>query len=421
MSSRKTANKTTAAPNRWYSYANLFDTLLNDNHTLETNITFPVMWQNDKILGGFTSAYDTIEMVSVATVLDPSTPDFNNPLYYTGEMKIGATNSYTVNQVEIFGVYDFNPANTAVVDTLRLSFVKGFGGAPGSDDIFSGGSLTGGHYGAVSFLSTRYDTALNYAKTRLTPQGTASDIVVDVILNNSGTSPAWGDTTAGGVWTKIVTLPTPISVPANGMVGMSYSFKSGSTATITPYDTLFYQTGAMKYNMFRALTIFAADGAGDPQWAPYSAADSNCGYFKTLPHTDGNWGFQYIPLWAWSSTSASGAATSQYPVVNWNINCTSCGDVTPSSNVGSVATIEKSYAYPNPANNSVTVPFTLSSKSNVSVTLSNMIGQVVETQNIENALSGKAVFNTTTLPNGLYTYSVIANGQRTTGRVAITH
>jgi hypothetical protein len=80
-------------------------------------------------------------------------------------------------------------------------------------------------------------------------------------------------------------------------------------------------------------------------------------------------------------------------------------------------------AYPNPANATVTVPFTLKNDAAVTITLSNMIGQVVSTQTIAavGGVANKASFSTQRLPAGVYAYTVSANGQQTTGRIAITH
>jgi len=79
--------------------------------------------------------------------------------------------------------------------------------------------------------------------------------------------------------------------------------------------------------------------------------------------------------------------------------------------------------FPNPSNYSFTIPFTLVQDNNVTVTLMDMMGQVINTQNF-NAIGGKtstAVFNTSNLAEGIYLYSVQANGVNTTGRVVVAH
>jgi hypothetical protein len=80
-------------------------------------------------------------------------------------------------------------------------------------------------------------------------------------------------------------------------------------------------------------------------------------------------------------------------------------------------------AYPNPANTSVTIPFTTVQNGDVKITLTNMVGQVVGMQTI-NATAGtaaQATFQTGGLANGVYLYNVEANGGHGNGRITIAH
>jgi len=79
--------------------------------------------------------------------------------------------------------------------------------------------------------------------------------------------------------------------------------------------------------------------------------------------------------------------------------------------------------YPNPANTAVTVPFTLSQDAVATVTLTNMVGQVVKSQNVQ-ATAGqttRATFSTTDLADGMYIYNVSADGQHSNGRIVVAH
>lgn len=73
---------------------------------------------------------------------------------------------------------------------------------------------------------------------------------------------------------------------------------------------------------------------------------------------------------------------------------------------------------PNPANTTLTITCTTDPNTTVSAALTNMIGQVVATQQMAD---GKVTFNTSELPTGIYIYSIEANGQRVTGKAVITH
>lgn len=80
-------------------------------------------------------------------------------------------------------------------------------------------------------------------------------------------------------------------------------------------------------------------------------------------------------------------------------------------------------AMPNPANTQVSIPVTVSRDGAMTVTLSNMLGQTVSTQNL-NTKAGqqaKATFATANLPAGIYMYTVSVDGSNVTGRVVVAH
>ncbi len=84
-------------------------------------------------------------------------------------------------------------------------------------------------------------------------------------------------------------------------------------------------------------------------------------------------------------------------------------------------TINKTNAYPNPSTNKLNVAYDLAKISDVTVVLTNVVGQEVATQHNSNVVSGVASFNTADLSAGIYFYTVISNGERSTGRVTIAH
>jgi hypothetical protein len=79
-------------------------------------------------------------------------------------------------------------------------------------------------------------------------------------------------------------------------------------------------------------------------------------------------------------------------------------------------------AYPNPATNMINVPFAVSSDANVTVSVTDVLGQTVMSQNfgkVSTNQSMTAKFNTSALGNGVYFYTVDADGQRLTKRVVV--
>ncbi len=421
-----TAKKGTAGGDRWYSYNSYLNDMLTATVTQEAGFSSMLIWDDTVHQVNYTSGPANINMLSIGTIFDPSSVGFNNNDYYPGAMAVGPTDAYVVDSIAVFGVYKGNTAKASIVDTIRLAFVKGNGGAAASDDIFGGALGGGGHYGAATFVNMRHDSLRNTAHSGTVAVGTPTPMIQDIVLVNTGASPAWADTSANGIWGGAIKLNSPISVSANGMVGMSITYKSGESI---PSGTMVFNavTNAANHNIFLPIVGYASDAAGDVQWAPYYAApdpkaDSNVGLFKRMPGILG-WAGQYVPTWAWSSSgTTSGASILQFPEVSFHVTCTTCGVVTaPPTVVGNVANISKVNAYPNPANDELNVPFTLDATADVTVTLSNMLGQVVATKSMNSVSKGTATFNTENLPAGLYNYAVIANGNRTTGRVVVAH
>jgi Secretion system C-terminal sorting domain len=336
--------------------------------------------------------------------------------------------------VQILGLYDYNKTKTTFCDTLRVLFTKGNGGSMTTSNIFGGGTMgTGGHYPSVTFWDMIYDSVTNKASGFVT----ADLHYQDIVLCNSGATPAWGDTNSVGTWFRTIAVngASGISCAAGDVLGCSFTFISGDPATKgagklaspTPGDTLVTSSvaGMNKYNVWRPLITYYSDAAGAATWAPYletatPVADHNIGLWKTLPSFRNGWDTVYVPMWAWSSSG--GASGLQYPFINWHVTCPTCALITNAYlGVNNTAAISSINAVPNPANNQASIVFTLAQASDVSVSLTNVVGQVVATQEIANTSNGRATFNTTNLPSGVYVYTISANGEKATGRIVVAH
>ena len=422
--SHNPAHKTTSGGSRWYNFPYQYvDTTqkIASGGADYIGWTSVSNWRDTNLIGQFSATVARhVSLLTMAEIFNPAAASFNDSVLFTGKMKLTSGNSYTVDSVVVSGKYLGNPAKSSLIDTLRLSFVTGHGGSPSSDDIWGGGSFAGatGHYATVNFDEMHYDSVKNYARHG-TAYGTPSTNVYDILL----TSADWADTLANGMWSKAIQLATPLSITAGGMAGMSITFiTSDVTAptTLVPGDTLFRANGTYKYNVFEpAVAFVTTTSAAD--WAPYIPGDNNVGYYKQQPTWQGGWSGQFYPQWGYELVGG-GAYYLQYPDISWHVTCASCGVLTNMVNgVKDVTGITNVVVSPNPANDVVNVPFTLSQSAHVTVSLTNMIGQVVASQDMGNVASGKAVFNTATLPQGIYVYTVNANNERSTGRVVVAH
>ena len=413
-----TANKTTAALSRWYNYGQYLDT----TQTLvsgSTGLSATIIWNDTTGQVAYTSGLAHNTMVSNGAILHPQIAGFNDPSLYPGEMAITATNAYVVDSINIVGLYLFNPAKTGVVDTLTLTFTYGDPLATSSNDIlqsyFTNATVVA-NYGLPTgsrlvFGVPRYDSVTNTAAG-------ASKYTMKIPL----TSSMWGDTTSGGLWVKTFGVAgvggSGFAVPAGQMLAYSMSFKTGD-ATYTPNATIEDFTGAHTYNIFRP--IFAFNGTSSlPVFAPYDSTDYNSGQFKRLPNYANGWGNVYVPMYAW--TSGGGASTLQHSFQDIHITCATC------STIGAVNEVENTtknvmtaQAYPNPAVNELNVKFTTAAAADVTVNLINTLGQVVAAQTLSNVTAGTASFNTSKMAAGVYSYTVNANGSRSTGRVVVAH
>lgn len=416
------ASKTTAAP-RWYSYDSWFDANETDMSS-STALSLPYLWKDTMAVMAYSSSSGGTEwhnntLVSVGTVIDPAFSGFNDITYYTGDMEVTSTDAYGVDSVVFFGRYGFNPAKTSVVDTLRVAFVYGDGAS--TSDIYlakTTNPVVLSNYGVATG-----DSLHNYRMifdSSTTHAGGTTVVVRDVILDNSGASPAWGDTMSDGTFVGAVAVgSTPgasVSIPAGNMIGASITFISGDP-TFTANDTVFGSTIGYKYNMFRPYVMYRGT-TSTPVRINYDINNRNDGMFKTLPDTALGWGGQYIPLYFWSSTGGA-ASGYQFPYIDFHLTCSTCGVV--SLGVSDVNGMGKVSAYPNPVRGDLRIPFELNDPADVAVTLSNMTGQVVRTRLFVKTGHGEAVFDTRDLADGLYFYSVSANGQRFNGRVVVLH
>ncbi len=401
-----TANKaTTVGGSRWYSYT---DYLIQSLGTSFVGAAAPYMWNDTASVDAYSNGsggtvFEHNTLASIGMSLDPTAPGFNDETIYTG-IVVGAANAYTVDSVAIEGTYMRNystPAKIAVIDTMRITMVYGNGGSSDMPIYYfdNGGVATDFPtvpYGVdtLRFIEMKYDSLRNRAA------GTTA-VTVDVLLNSTDT--------AGFFYRKVAMPGTGFNVPAGNIASASFAFISGDPS-FTFGDTVFRGSGSTelyKYGMIRPDVYYK--GGTNPAFPTYDENDQNVGYFKPLGNS--GWPNLYIPNWAFGSGST--ASSYQYPGIDFHVNCSTCStlDVAKvSKNITAITTV------PNPADNSVAINF--KAKTDATVTLTNALGQVVASQSTS---TGNVVFNTNTLPTGVYIYTIVAGADRSTGRIAVAH
>jgi len=424
------AAKTTAPTERWYNYSVYLNQKVNFDRTVTGTGTFfldfygPNMW-NDTVnmityVNGSTYTKSHTRLVSLGTVLRPQFPGFNRTdLFGSGIMKIRNSDAYSMDSVSLSYWYTQGTKGAAGhTDTVRLAFLVGDGSSTKS--IFGGGTAPGGHYViGTKFPDVAYDSVLNVAVGKSTG---VPAIYQDVLFAHNSDTSVFGKT-------KSIKLATSVPAAAGDFISVIMSYKSGDPAPslkTLPGDTL-AGVGGRYYDMFQPFVDYVTTDDPttvtntNPSWLDYDSTDLNVGLYKQLPNTDpGGWKNQYIPNWAWSSSGTpSGAFYYGYADIGYHLVCPTCIGVT--DEVKTTSSVNSINAVPNPANNQVSINFSLVSATDVTVSLTNVVGQVVATQNINNTSNGKATFNTTALPAGVYVYTLIANGEKNTGRVVVAH
>lgn len=412
QSASGTASKGTVAGSRWYNYV---DHLGIQNAGVFNNDNYPYMWDKPNMYGIYVDASsnpvrDTITLLSYGTVLHPYWVEFNDNAAYPNGWGIASTAAYKVDSVAVYGVYGRNTQKPNIVDTLRLAITYGNGGTTNIPIYYFTGMQA--NYG-VDTLRTAlllHDSVRNVAtKSATGPAVYYKDILLTQASKN--------DTIAGGVNRFAISVPS-MNVPAGNLVGVSVTFKSGDT--YVPFaDTAFRgttinPTNPYKYGMFRPLIFEENNG----QFSTYTKGNYNSGQFKLWP--SGNYGGLYVPHWAFSNA----VSNYEFPYVDIKISSQDGFNLNTPGGVKNTASFANVTAFPNPANNTLTVPVTVKAEGNVNVSITNLMGQVVKTQDLGKAAAGQtktATFNTSDLAAGVYMYVVESNGQRMTNRVVVAH
>jgi len=425
--------RTTVTTGRWYNFAQLEDTILSlaGGGPGAAGGALSYLWATKNSIWpyGSTTAptYQANNEVANGTIFDPKAPGFNMTTYYDPSLlAINNLTPYQVDSVSLEGIYKRNPATpTTVVDTVRVAYTT----SPNMANWVSWGWAATYGNDSIYFKGLYFDSLKSIAAQKT---GTTTPVyTVDLILHAA-------DTTAGnavGVWT----LGFPIlSVPANQLVGASVTFISGDPAANganywTFNDTVRRSNNTYKYGSWRQYFIYnnltGAVGPEDVGYGPTNPPCATCGLVgwnmgqMELEPSARTAGAQMDMFASVQVTSTSGSVstptTDQYPSIGFHVICASCPGVGSTilavQNVTDLANIN---VVPNPANNYVAIMFNQAASATAEVTLTNTLGQQVAAQSVTN---GKALFSTTSLPAGIYVYSIKVDGQSATGRVVVAH
>ena len=414
------ANKTTSpgTGGAWYDYAG---TISGAGSSLDTGLFALYMWQDTAAI--FADVPDTNYMgygipnssyyypTSLGVLFNP----MDSAWVPSGNF-IPPSSGYTIDSVTIKGIYG-RPIGATYTDSIKLTFVYGDGSSTSNMPFsyFNDATLLGwvdapGGDTSLYFPYMYWDTLLNTATS--IPAGIAPISYTFPLIAT--------DTSVANLFVR--TYPVNIVVPDSNFTGMSISFISGATSfpSFPVKDTIRYTDGSFKYGCFMPV-VAAIHDTGTWLYPPVTGVTSPTikitddfapGYFKI----EGTYDFLdsiYLPDWF---SPSIGSTPLQTPDVLFHAYKVGHLETPAANNMANEVT-----AYPNPANNKVTISYRLTSTADVTVSLTDMLGQIVNEQRINSVSGGKVVINTAGLSQGVYFYTITANGQRNTGRVVVVH
>lgn len=400
------ANKTTGAGGkRWYNHFSLVEQFFAT--TLANNTFVQSIWFDSTVKQRFNTGLGTINFSAVSQVIDPFDASMFNDPSFASDIRIQSFDAYTVDSVSIRGAYVRMPGQPAnQVDTMVLSVIP-------MDNI--AWFLTKSNYPSISNYITG-DTLYGYSPVNA-DSATRSALPGTNVVNNvprywkepltaaDGDTPNTTNNTVT-VRTYVFTVPRGgLSVGAGDRFAVTAAFKSGGTwnANVDSVTAL---------HRFMPIAGAVAPSTAMPYYAnsPTSSRSMAGLMFST--------GGRFVPsvhIEVFNTT----AYAQEFFNIGAHVTCATCETV--GINDVNTSVISASKAYPNPAQGQLFVPFALNATTNATVTLTNTVGQIVKTQSFNNVNEGRAEFSTSDLANGVYFYTVEAQGQRQTGRVVVAN
>jgi len=413
----RAASKGTAqGGSKWYDHYGMISAVNNDIFSTNANSFVWGMWFDTTVTqfysgsGSLPQGYHKQNWSAMSQFVDPVTSKLFNDISFATDIQIKSFNTYQIDSINIQAAYvRMKTRPSSVVDTLYVSITP----QGGSHYYMAKSDPT---YGSKVATYTTADTARFCAPIE---EDSVNNAAFPASTITGATRAFWkipltasmGDTplASGSFTTRSFTFPvmngttpTPLNLPAGARFAITISFKSGDTWAANQ-DSLnsrhrfmpvtgHVNNGAMAYirESYNDLSMSGMMFSGSPRFIP-----------STL-----------IEIWNQPSMNY------EYHNLSAHVVCSTC-DLVGVNDV--ITNIARTAAYPNPASNQINVSFDLFERADVTVSLTNMMGQAVAAQSFKNTDKANVVFNTANLPAGVYTYTVDADGNRKTGRVVVAH
>lgn len=408
---KNSANKTTAVGGSdWFSFGDLmyssgtskyyYNTMYNDSNVQH----FPSTGSPHYIFEhGFGMSFDPTDSVfhggdaNLKTVMGP----IGNSAYITN-IRVTQNNAYTVDSIRF--PFKYNRKDNSVVDTMFITVVKTSRSNNTGPGVYSfTGPNTGRSAGVVVINPTNN-------KADSVPAGTT---VITKLLDASfaadtttGTATGYSNYCLNGI-----ALPSTISLNAGEIlvIYVTVRFKAYTLGT--------------NENVANIARFYTYDFSGA------NATPKQCGGSFMAGLINDNHTIYHAPVsdtlgFHWQGhniviPSVFYLEDGSFTDMDVKVTCTTC----PVLNVANInlSNINTVNAYPNPTNGDIAIQVSLKEAATTTVSISNAVGQVLATQNLGKTQNASANFNTDKLANGIYFYTVDANGQHQTNRFVVSH
>ncbi len=144
---------------------------------------------------------------------------------------------------------------------------------------------------------------------------------------------------------------------------------------------------------------------------------SYCGDISGTPTVAGTWP---VTINITAYVSFLGSQAIDYPLTGYTFTIT--GEVNVDEQPSANYIMELEQNIPNPADNSTVLNFTLANHDEVSITITNLIGEKVKSKMVKGKKGLNSVtLNTADIPNGIYLYSIQSENKKLTKRMVIQH
>ncbi len=401
---RTVSQKHLRAAEGWMSYQ---DAVAEEN--VATFSVYPIMHDsNAQIVPAAPDLPFNWWVNGLGTSFAATSTKFANPVHplYVQNFQVTANDAFTIDSVNVLGFYNRN-LNSGT-DSLWIELASS--GNVGVTNIQSGKSdwfnnNLGVTDSVIRWTSAAYDNVNNRM---------ASNVVNKVSILVPMTAATVSDTDANGFNNIVAKLPTPLQVAAGQTVTAYVHFK---TANPYPLNTL--------YTTINYFSMLTQESHGDNTFPKPVTGQQVNGLintvgdrYKLLTATGANdyvslGGVQYMGPTYWYGNTAG----FDDPYFAFYVKCASCF----STGINDLNNSKFVSAYPNPASGVVSFNINVTETVNdANIEITNMVGQVVKKQTFANSSSKTYKMDISELSNGIYLYTINANGKKYTNRFSVS-